>query len=70
MVEFYLALEDFDRALELSGGRLASALYNRATITYRMGSYAEAEADFQAAVELEPSNAEFLAGLAGCRLCL
>ena len=65
-VDFPRALEDYNAALELSPD-LAVALYNRGTVKYRMGDYAEAEKDLKRAAEAEPDNKEFQEGLSECQ---
>lgn len=67
-VEFYTAKDDYDVAIRLDP-ELGSAHYNRATILYRMGKYAEALTDFQKSVKIDPKNAEFQEGLANCQTC-
>jgi tetratricopeptide (TPR) repeat protein len=68
-VDFWPAVAAYDCALR-ANPNLAAAHYNRATVLYRMGSFAEAEAGFLRAVNLERGNVEFQEGLAACRKCL
>ena len=68
-VDFWPAVAAYDCALR-ANPNLAAAHYNRATVLYRMVSFAEAEAGFLRAVNLERANVEFQEGLAACRKCL
>jgi Flp pilus assembly protein TadD len=68
-VDFWPAVTAYDCAL-LANPDLAAAHYHRATVLYRMGSFAEAEAGFLRAVNLERGNVEFQEGLAACRKSL
>jgi tetratricopeptide (TPR) repeat protein len=62
-------VEAYEAALHEEAG-LAVAHYNRATVLYRMGMFAEAEAGFAKAVQLDSYNTEFQLGLSSCRQAL
>jgi tetratricopeptide (TPR) repeat protein len=68
-VNFWPAVAAYEAALG-EDASLAAAHYNRATVLYRMGMFAEAETGFGRAVELDGSNVEFLEGLSACRKVL
>lgn len=51
-----LALEDFDRALELAPG-LTRAVYNRGVVRFYLAEFADAASDLDRALEREPENA-------------
>ncbi len=59
---YALALEDFNRALELDAN-LGDAYVGRADIARRAGNLAEAEADYNKALEINPDSAHALRGL-------
>ncbi len=65
-VDFPGAVEDYSTALELEGD-FAAALYNRGTVLYRMGRFAEALRDLERAAGLDADNPEFREGLEACR---
>ena len=54
-----LALEDFDRALELAPG-LTRAVYSRGVVRFYLGEFAEAASDLDRALEREPENAYWM----------
>ena len=64
-VKFQEAKQDYDLGISLYPGE-GSIYYNRSTILYRMGAYAQALPGFEKAVELNPENIEFKAGLKSC----
>ena len=65
-VQFDKAVDDYDEALRLDPD-LAVAMYNRATVRFRLGKYREAVEDFEKACEKEPGNEEFKEGLKNCK---
>ena len=65
MVDFYLARDDYDKAIELNP-KLDVAYYNRATINYRMGDFTLALQDFSICTKLNPDNSEYREGLESC----
>ena len=65
-VEFEAALEDYNKALDLSPN-LAVARYNRGTILYRMSKFEKAKEDLHMAVDAEASNKEYLEALEKCQ---
>ena len=68
-MDFPKALEDYNQAVELDP-ELGVAYFNRATVCYRMGKFAEALKDFETALEKEPDNTEYKAGLDKCKQSL
>ncbi|RXG60784.1 Tetratricopeptide repeat protein 32 [Armadillidium vulgare] len=63
------AVEDYTKAIQFDR-TLAVAYYNRGTIYYRMGCFGDALKDLKTAVELEPSNNEFINGFKACEKML
>lgn len=64
-VEFDEAIADYTEALRLCP-TLAVALYNRGTVHYRLGHLQQAQSDLTEAVQLEPTNSDYLEGLQEC----
>ncbi|GFQ87711.1 TPR_REGION domain-containing protein, partial [Trichonephila clavata] len=68
-VEFIKAQSLYKKSLEMDPS-FAPAYYNHGVINYRLGMFEFAVKDFQKAVELDPDNLEFSAGLEASKIAL
>ncbi|GFT33460.1 TPR_REGION domain-containing protein [Nephila pilipes] len=68
-VEFNKAQSLYKKSIEMNPS-LAAAYYNHGVINYRLGLFDSALKDFQKAVQLDPDNLEFSAGLQASKIAL
>ncbi|GFY44786.1 TPR_REGION domain-containing protein [Trichonephila inaurata madagascariensis] len=68
-VEFIKAQSLYKKSFEMDPS-FAPAYYNHGVINYRLGMFEFAVKDFQKAVELDPDNLEFSAGLEASKIAL
>ncbi|GFV05956.1 TPR_REGION domain-containing protein [Trichonephila clavipes] len=68
-VEFIKAQSLYKKSFETDPS-FAPAYYNHGVINYRLGMFEFAVKDFQKAVELDPDNLEFSAGLESSKIAL
>lgn len=56
--KYQLAIEDYNKALEINSSRYADAYYNRGNAYYQLGNYQQAIVDYNSAIAIKPEYAE------------